>query len=391
MVENSWDLIIVGGGLSGSLAALRIAEKHPHWRIQLLEKGSSLGGDHTWSFHSTDLGEAGLTWIAPLISRSWPRHEVRFPAFSRIMETAYHSIRSTDLHARVISLLGDRVKFDVSVATLSASEVVLDDGSRFAARVVLDARGFAGLPIEDRGYQKFIGLELEVAEPHGVRFPVLMDTCCEQKDGFRFIYLLPWSERTLLVEDTRYSDTSDLELEQIERGILDYANSQGWQITRVLRREQGALPIPFHSTRSNTDHPLEVGSAAISIGVRAGLFHPTTGYSLSEAVALAVALASISEPSYDGYRSVVEQARRHSRREARFFLLLNRMLFRAAKPTERRAVFERFYRLRPTRISRFYAGRLHWSDSWAILLGERPPVPVLKAIACLFTSRGEVA
>ena len=391
MVGNSWDLIIVGGGLSGSLTALRIAEKHPNWRIQLLEKGSSLGGDHTWSFHSADLGEAGLEWIAPLISRSWQRHEVRFPAFVRVMDTAYHSIRSTDLHARLLPLLGERLKFDVPIATLSATEVVLEDGSRLAARVVLDARGFAGLPVEDRGYQKFIGLELEVAEPHGVRFPVLMDTCCEQKDGFRFIYLLPWSERTLLVEDTRYSDSSNLELEEIERGILDYANAQGWRITRILRREQGALPIPFHVAGTDSGHPWARGAAAIPIGVRAGLFHPTTGYSLPEAVSLATELASITEPSPAVYRKVVDRARRNSRREGRFFRLLNRMLFRAAAPTARRAVFERFYRLRPGRISRFYAGRLHWSDPWAILLGERPPVPVLKAIACLFTSRGGVA
>ena len=63
----------------------------------------------------------------------------------------------------------------------------------------------------------------------------------------------------------------------------------------------------------------------------------------------------------------------------RYFRLLNRMLFRAAKPEERYKVLERFYGLSEPLIKRFYAGALTKSDRRRILIGK-PPVPVTKAL-----------
>ena len=45
-------------------------------------------------------------------------------------------------------------------------------------------------------------------------------------------------------------------------------------------------------------------------------------------------------------------------RERRFYQLLNRMLFRAAEPTNRYRILEHFYRLPQKTIARFYAGKL---------------------------------
>jgi len=73
--------------------------------------------------------------------------------------------------------------------------------------------------------------------------------------------------------------------------------------------------------------------------------------------------------------------------EARgFFRLLNRMLFRAAEPTRRYSVLERFYRLSEDLVGRFYADRLTLADKARILTG-RPPVPVLRALSCLAERR----
>jgi lycopene beta-cyclase len=56
------------------------------------------------------------------------------------------------------------------------------------------------------------------------------------------------------------------------------------------------------------------------------------------------------------------------------------MLFRAAKPSERWRVLERFYRLPEALIARFYADRLTLADRARILAG-RPPVPLGRALA----------
>jgi lycopene beta-cyclase len=59
------------------------------------------------------------------------------------------------------------------------------------------------------------------------------------------------------------------------------------------------------------------------------------------------------------------------------------MMFRAAEPSERYRILERFYRLPEPLISRFYEGSLTWRDRVRILTG-RPPVPVGRALKCLF-------
>ena len=61
------DLIIAGGGLAGTLTALRVLEQTPDANVLLLERGATLGGEHTWSFHGTDLSAAQMRFMQPFI------------------------------------------------------------------------------------------------------------------------------------------------------------------------------------------------------------------------------------------------------------------------------------------------------------------------------------
>ena len=62
------------------------------------------------------------------------------------------------------------------------------------------------------------------------------------------------------------------------------------------------------------------------------------------------------------------------------------MLFRAAQPYQRYKILERFYRLSPALIGRFYAGQSTLADKIRILSG-RPPVPIAAAVRALWESR----
>ncbi|RYG07720.1 MAG: lycopene cyclase, partial [Caulobacteraceae bacterium] len=65
-----------------------------------------------------------------------------------------------------------------------------------------------------------------------------------------------------------------------------------------------------------------------------------------------------------------------------FYRLLNRMLFRAARPDERYKVLERFYRLPQPLVERFYAAGSTLADKARILSGK-PPVPIGAALTCM--------
>ncbi|MBL8952899.1 MAG: NAD(P)-binding protein, partial [Myxococcaceae bacterium] len=200
------DLLLIGGGLANGLLAARLAEKRPELSVQLLEAGHRLGGNHTWSFHETDVPASALPWLRSLGARPFaPGHDVVLPGLGRTLGGTYWSLRSPDFHDALQHL---PVRYGVRVDQVGPTHAVLSTGERVTAAAVIDARGTA--PAGLCGWQKFFGQDVELSAPHGLQRPLLMDATVEQLDGFRFFYALPWSPTRVLIEDTTYADTPDL-------------------------------------------------------------------------------------------------------------------------------------------------------------------------------------
>jgi lycopene beta-cyclase len=84
------DLVLVGGGLANCLIAYRLAGERPELVVVVLERGTTLGGRHTWSFHEHDLTGAQWSWVRPLVEHSWSRHVSRAdPGCSAAATTRY--------------------------------------------------------------------------------------------------------------------------------------------------------------------------------------------------------------------------------------------------------------------------------------------------------------
>ena len=215
----STDLILVGGGLASGLIALRLKEKRPELRFLILEQSNQLGGEHTWSFHTSDLNPEQLDWIRPLITRSWSTYQAHFPQYSRVLSGGYHSVTSRGSHQYLSQRLDGSVIFGEKAATLSPTEVVTEGGMRYQAGCVIDVRGFRGQPKMVAGYQKFLGLNLVLEEPHGESDPILMDGRVPQREGLRFFYTLPWSERVIQLGEARYTESPDVPREEFRAAI----------------------------------------------------------------------------------------------------------------------------------------------------------------------------
>lgn len=371
------DLAIIGGGLSGGLIALAFARLRPEVRPLLVEQGDRPGGNHVWSFFDGDVVPADRWLIDPLVAHRWSQgHRVDFPGYSRDLDTPYNSITTVQLAVALERALGNQLLTHATVTALSPDHVELADGRTIRARAVVDARGAGDLSALHCGWQKFVGHALRVDRPHGIDRPVIMDATVEQQDGYRFIYLLPWDDRTIFIEDTYYSDTPDLDIATLDARIAAYAQGKGWQ-GEVIHREQGVLPV-VHGGDFDRYWPKE--DRVARAGVRAGLFQPMTGYSLPDAVRFARWLADRPLDSLPA--ATRAYARAHWRRGG-YYRLLGKMLFGAARPDQRWRIFARFYRLRPALIQRFYAGRSTIADRIRILCG-RPPVPIRDAMRTLW-------
>ena len=374
------DVVLVGGGLANGLIALRLKALRPDLKVIVLERDKRIGGEHTWCHFETDVSPAIGGWLKPLIVHRWSGYEVRFPTHRRVLETPYLAITSQRLHEAVMAVLGADVWLGATVSEVSPHQVALADGRRITAAAVIDGRG----PRRSRslvlGWQKFLGQGVRLTEPHGLTRPIVMDATVSQLDGYRFLYALPLDATRLLIEDTRYSDGSDLDHADLRTAIAAYASQQGWTIAKVEREEHGVLPIALAGDIDA--YWREARAQVAEVGLRAALFQPTTGYSLPDAARLADQIAALPHITSAHVRACAEAHSKAAWRKRRYFRLLNRMLFKACEPDQRYKVLERFYRLRAPLIQRFYAARLSLWDKARVLIGK-PPVPISRAVGYL--------
>lgn len=373
-------LIIAGGGLAGGLAALALQRAQPEIEFVLVEGGSSFGGNHTWSCFDTDVPPSAAELLASLSPRRWPAHQVRFGAHSRTIEIGYLSVASERLHEAIIDHIPpERRRLDSPIARLTADHVALGDGSEIAGSPVIDCRGPAGpMPGMELAWQNFVGIEYDATS--GVpAVPMVMDATPDQIGGYRFVYMLPFAADRVLVEDTYYTLDPALDVPTVSDRVAALAAERGITGTPG-RTETGVLPLALDGDPAvfwPESDPVP------RLGMAGGFFHPTTGYSIGLALRNAAELAALPNPLSAPVLAQWSRGAflRHWQATG-FFRLLNRMLFWAAPPGERRRIFAHFYRLDADTVARFYSGQLTALDKLRILSGK-PPVGVGAAMMAL--------
>src|SRR5450432_2465790 len=145
MSHEPFDYLLIGGGLQNALIALAVLGRTPEARVCLVERGSDVGGNHLWCFHSADLSAAGHALVEPLVIRRWAGYSVRFPRFERRLASAYSAVSSEQL-ARVVRDVfarhpASQLLFGRTAERVQEHGAVMADGEELRAHVVIDARG----------------------------------------------------------------------------------------------------------------------------------------------------------------------------------------------------------------------------------------------------------
>lgn len=371
----AYDYVIAGGGLQGCLLLASLRHHQPHANVAIIDRQDQLCGNHTWSFHRSDLTPSTWGWFSELVDKLWPGYEVRFDNHVQKLNLGYGTILSHKLRQK-IETHTDVQRIVGSIEHLTTQHVVLDGGKTIRGTVVLDCRGLEkSKTVSQRcGFQKFVGVEVELDRDWISANPCIMDDAVDQADGFRFIYSLPFTSRRVLFEDTRFSNSPDLNPADCIDTIRDYLRRRGYEHFEIQRQESGCLPMPYRRTKYG-----KLGSEN-AVGYRGGFFHAATGFSIPLAANLADRIAA-SSPSETA--NVIRSFRAENRFQHSFSLWLNRMLFQLVTPTKRTAILRRFYRLPDASIERFYAHRFQATDAMRLIFGRPPagltPVRFLKS------------
>jgi lycopene beta-cyclase len=370
-VSDRIDYILVGGGLQNGLLSLAIRAQQPSARIVMIERGDAPGGNHTWCFHARDVGDQARSWIEPLVVRRWGGYDVAFPSLRRTVSSSYAMVTAERLAMLVTHALatpGSALHTRTTAVDVGPTDVTIrtTNGTlrTLHATAVIDARGPDHAADTHCGWQKFVGHEVVLGTAHDLTRPILMDATVLQRDGFRFMYVLPVSPTRLLVEDTYFSDRPYLDVGAVREEIGAYCASRGWSVRSRAREEVGVLPLPWRANPPIAQAPLRAGYAG-------GWFHPVTGYSFPIAARVASVIAAQTPAAFTG-AALSALAGVHAR-QMKFAMRLNHMLFRWYPPDQRHHVLEQFYRRLPdATIARFYSLELTALDRARMMVAPPP-------------------
>lgn len=283
-MQNHYDYIIAGAGASGlSLAWYLYNSSLSDKKTLVVDSGLSVTNEKTWCFW-----HEGTPEFNDLIFKSWSTAEVGVnnEVFSQqLQQYPYYCIKSGTYREFILSKLREHASFDLVEADIvniigdEERPVLQTRGSSHTADYIFQScfipPEFYSSDIKYPLVQSFLGYEIETqkAKFDSESF-MLMDFDDTYDTGLAFMYVLPWSEKSALVEYTLF-DSQIRSKEFFAKKIEVYlSNKYGLKRIdyRVSRKEYGEIPmqdlpyVPWYSER------------VLNLGKSGGLTKPTTGY-----------------------------------------------------------------------------------------------------------------
>ncbi len=283
-MEKHYDYIIAGAGASGlSLAWKLLHSPLSDKNVLVVDSNLEPQNDKTWCFWDSDTPP-----FSDIIYQSW--HKVEVSAFGSrfkqsLNEYPYYCLRSVDFTEKVLTALSSNKNFtllqeEITKLTSTAEQATLHTADQsYHADLIFQSCFFPSFDkTEAPRYpllQHFLGWEITLNKPvfDGSSF-TLMDFDENFSEGVAFIYLLPWSEQSGLVEYTIFSDqvaSQSLYEEKISLYLNNRFNLQPLDY-EVQRREMGKIPMqdrlstPWYQPR------------ILNLGTARGITKPSTGY-----------------------------------------------------------------------------------------------------------------
>ncbi len=247
-------------------------------RVLLIDRVKKDTRDKTFCFWSDDQEPIGHA-LKPIISHSWETVILPNRDETPLFPYTYNHISSIDLYKQIDQL---RESFQWT-HLLAEIEVISEDADgpfvqiqeqKIRGTTIFDSRT-PNHALSQGGqthiHQSFVGwmIETQIAmdSPLAFRF---MDFNIEQLGHTQFVYVLPFSPTTALVEVTRFG-SEILQLPEAEELLKKYT-SQHFNSYTTLAIEQGCIPM------SNTPMESPNVSGVVYLGARNYNIKPSTGY-----------------------------------------------------------------------------------------------------------------
>lgn len=264
------DIAIIGGGSAG----MALATKLDQLSATVFEPKTAAERDCSWALWAQS---QQLEELSPAIRGSWDQwrlvdysgeviHQSKQYRYTSLSSGQYLQHCETSLNDSV-SLVRAPVE---NLVTEGRGGQFSADGQRYNAKTIYDSRP----PTADDNSlrQHFVGWEISTKEPiTQADIATLMDFRVDQSRGLHFIYVLPYSDRHLLIESTMISTQLE-DKDWYRSAIAQWLADRNIQIQSQLREEYGVISMgPVQPQNTDTE----------TIGAAGGAVRMSSGYAFS--------------------------------------------------------------------------------------------------------------
>jgi lycopene beta-cyclase len=357
--EKNHGLLIAGGGVAGSLAALAMARLRPEVPMIFVSEAGDLAAERTHILLDQGLSEEERALASPLIEKSWDAHYVSFPNGSRKLKLRCHAITGARVDAAVREALRpEQIRAEDRIVAVRDRSLLLHGGETLAGDGALDARSWAHQTTLELGWRKTLARTYRFTAPHRVDLPVAVDATLDGEGGAGFFACIPFDERTLRIERVEVRAAPELDEAAAGVRIDSYVAKRGWGGGEmVVGEESSAAPLALGG---DFGAYWRIGGARVAkLGARGGFFHPATGSTFPDALRTALLLTRQRDFSGEALHDLFEEQAVALWRKREYYRAFNQLLL---QPNGGDAVLEGLYGLDAALVGRFFAEELGLFD-----------------------------
>ncbi len=266
-----YDYIIAGAGAAGLSLLTRLIKSNQFEgkKILLIDKDRKKGNDRTWCFWEKEEG-----FFERLIHKQWPQlifHSKKASIPLQIDPYRYKMLRSQDLYEYCFALIELNPNVEVRYESIKKIETeakiatVKTDRASYSADYVFNSILFEKPKVNAHQHyllQHFTGWFIETEKPcFDPQTATFMDFRVDQSLGTTFVYVLPTSTTTALVEYTFFNETV-AEDAQYENWLKDYID-QFLKIKhyKINETEFGVIPMTNYAFPKQNGRIINIGTA----------------------------------------------------------------------------------------------------------------------------------
>ncbi len=283
-MKSHYDYIITGAGLAGLSLLMRMMQ-HPFFdtaQILVVDAAQKNTNDRTWCFweKESDIFE-------PIVCKKWDHVSFIAPSFKTEMHLApfaYKMIRGIDLYRQVLSIAASKSNITfctepvLSVQTTQTGASVELKNQTITANKVFNSILFEPVNVLAQKaadyflWQHFKGYEIKTETPvFNDAVATLMDFTVDQSNGTTFMYVMPTSPTTALVEYTLFTENLLADKDYNEAIDAYIKKTYGAVEYRIVHQEFGQIPMTNFSFSGGAGN-------IINMGVAGGQVKGSSGY-----------------------------------------------------------------------------------------------------------------